>query len=134
VSETATVNQAKLSTGSIAILSFIGGAVLGAVVVALTTPRTGPQVREDLKALGRRAKDKVGEMGDQFGEAWTESSEHAGQSVADLKRGVHEAAEDLKRGLHEASEDLRRGVREAAAEFRTSDAPKAGVNNGARLT
>ena len=129
------MNEQKMSSGTIGLLSFLGGAVIGAVAVALTTPRTGPQVREDLKALGRCAKDKVDEMGSQAVEVWKESKYRTGQSVGDLKRGVHEATEDLKRGLHEASEDLKRGLQEAAADLRNgSGAPIPGVNHGARLT
>jgi gas vesicle protein len=125
------MNQGNNSPVNIALLSFLGGAVLGALVVALTTPKSGPEVREDLLALGRRAKGKVGAMGDQVEEVWTESKERADQTVTDLKRGVHEAADDFKRGLHEASDDLKRGLREAAADLRGSGAP-VGVGTDAK--
>jgi len=83
------MNQEKMSTLNVALLSLLGGAVLGAIVVALTTPKSGPQVREDLMALGRRAKNKAGELGDQAGEVWTETKDRTDQGMADLKRGVH---------------------------------------------
>jgi hypothetical protein len=106
--------------------------------VALTTPKSGPEVREDLKALGRRAKGKVGEMSDQVGEAWATSKDRAGQSRADLGRGMHDATEDFKRGLREATEDLRRGMHEAAADLRGGPGAPAGtsldVKNGISLT
>jgi len=121
-------NEQKMSSATIALLSFIGGAVIGAVAVALTTPKTGRQVRRDLKALGLRAKDHMDEMSDQIGDVWTESRERTGQSVADLRRGAQEAAADIKRGLADASEDLKRGMREAAADLRAPSAPSAGVN------
>jgi gas vesicle protein len=89
-------NQEGLSTRNAVLLSFVAGAALGALVVALTTPKSGPEVREDLKALGRRAKCKVDELGEKVGSVWAESKDRTGQAMADLKRGIHEAAEDLK--------------------------------------
>jgi gas vesicle protein len=38
------------------LLTFLVGAAAGAVAVALTTPKTGPQLRGGLKHFGRRAK------------------------------------------------------------------------------
>lgn len=121
------MNQEKMSTTNVALLCFFGGAMLGALVAALTTPKSGPQVREDLSALGRRALGKAEALGDQAEAVWNESMDRTNQSVADLKRGVHEAADDLKRGLHEASEDLKRSLHEAAADIR-------GAKNGVSLT
>lgn len=42
-----------------AFLTFLVGAAVGAVVVALTTSRTGPKVRRDLKNLARRSRARV---------------------------------------------------------------------------
>lgn len=50
------------SSRNLALLAFFAGAAVGAVVVALTTPRSGPQARKDLADLGRRFKDKVGDI------------------------------------------------------------------------
>jgi gas vesicle protein len=88
-------NEGMSNTSAI-MLSFVAGAALGALVVALTTPKSGPEVREDLKALGRKAKSKVGEMGEMVGEAWSETKDRTGHAMADLKRGMHEAAGDLR--------------------------------------
>ena len=44
--------------------SFLAGAAVGALVVALTTPKSGPELRGDLKDLARRAKRKVGDLTD----------------------------------------------------------------------
>ena len=38
---------------------FLLGAAVGAVAVALLTPKTGPELRADLKDLATQAKDKV---------------------------------------------------------------------------
>ena len=42
-----------------ALLAFLAGAAAGAVVVALTTPKSGPQLRSDLAGLGPRLKTKA---------------------------------------------------------------------------
>ncbi len=43
---------------------FLAGAALGALAVALTTPKTGPELRGDLKDLGIRMKDRLGRLKD----------------------------------------------------------------------
>lgn len=123
--------QAGLSSGVSALLWFAGGALLGAMTVALTTPRTGPQVRHKLRAFGRRARRKAGALGDQAGAVWTETVERTGLSAADLKRGLHEAAEDFKRGLREASQDLRHGAQAAAADLHAG-APVDNIHVGSK--
>lgn len=45
------------------IILFLVGAAVGAAVVALTTPKTGPELRSDLKDLGLRMKDRVRRAG-----------------------------------------------------------------------
>ncbi|MDR3669306.1 MAG: YtxH domain-containing protein [Holophaga sp.] len=132
------MSQEKMSSGNLAVLSFVGGALLGALVVALTTPKAGPEVREELKAFGRRAKGKVGQLGDQAETFLGEAKARADQSVADLRRGVQEAADDFKRGLHEASLDLKRSMQEAATDLQVGIASPAArsteTNNTVPLT
>jgi len=132
------MSQEKTSSTSLVLISFAGGALLGALAVALTTPRTGPEVREALKGMGRRAKDKAGELGDQAEAAWEESRFRTEASAADLKRAMHEAADDFKRGLHEASQDLIRGLHEAATDLRVGTATPAAqsteAHNGTPLS
>jgi gas vesicle protein len=45
------------------LLLFLLGAAAGAIVVALTTPKRGPELRADLKDLARRLKHKAHEAG-----------------------------------------------------------------------
>ena len=45
------------------LLFFLLGAAVGAAVVALTTPKTGNDLRADLRNLGERIRDKAGRMG-----------------------------------------------------------------------
>lgn len=45
-------------------LTFLAGAAVGAIVVALTTPKSGKEVREDLKGLGSRIRQRTKELVD----------------------------------------------------------------------
>lgn len=78
------------------VLTFIAGAALGAVVMALSTPKSGPELRGDLKDLARRAKKKVGEYADDASESLEDLKIRAAMAVDDLKRGVSDAANDLR--------------------------------------
>lgn len=78
------------------VLTFIAGAALGAVVMALSTPKSGPELRGDLKDLARRAKRKVGDYADDASEALEDLKDRAVLAVDDLKRGVSDAAADLR--------------------------------------
>ncbi len=83
------------STGPM-LLTFLAGATLGALVVALTTPKTGPELRGDLKDLARRAKRKAGDLADEAGLAWDDMKERTALATSDLKRGMTDAANDLR--------------------------------------
>lgn len=78
------------------LLTFLAGAAVGAVVVALTTPKSGPVLRGDLKALARRAKRKAGALADDASEAWDSLKERTALAASDLQRGVSDAANDLR--------------------------------------
>lgn len=45
------------------LLALIGGAALGAATVALTTPRTGREVRDRFRVLANRIRGRVGRHG-----------------------------------------------------------------------
>ncbi len=44
------------------LMFFLLGAAVGAVVVALTTPKKGSELRADLKDMGNRVRERVGRM------------------------------------------------------------------------
>ncbi|HLO66108.1 MAG TPA: YtxH domain-containing protein [Holophaga sp.] len=44
-------------------LFFLLGAAVGAAVVALTTPKSGPELRADIRDLGVRVKDRARKLG-----------------------------------------------------------------------
>jgi len=78
------------------LLTFLAGAAVGAVVVAFTTPKSGPELRGDLKNAAFRVKRRAGDLMDDACGAWDDMKDRAGLAAADLKRGVTDAASDLK--------------------------------------
>ena len=44
------------------LLVFLAGAAVGAALVALTTPKTGADLRGDLKDLGDKVKDRIARL------------------------------------------------------------------------
>jgi gas vesicle protein len=78
------------------LLTFLAGAAVGAVVVALTTPKSGPELRGDMKDLARRARRRAGLLADDACGAWDDMKERTSLAAADLKRGMADAADDLR--------------------------------------
>ena len=54
------MSEERGSTGTL--LLFLAGAAVGAAVVALTTPKTGAELRGDFKGLGNRLKDRASRL------------------------------------------------------------------------
>ena len=59
------MNEPNNNVGS-GLLLFLLGAAAGALVVALTTPTTGPERRADLKDLSAKARDKARRVANQI--------------------------------------------------------------------
>ncbi len=78
------------------LLTFLAGATIGALLVALTTPKTGPELRGDLKDLARRAKRKAGDLADEASLGWEDMKERTALAASDLRRGMTDAANDLR--------------------------------------
>ena len=78
------------------LLTFLAGAAAGAVVVALTTRKTGPQLRGDLKDLALRAKLKMGAIRQDASDACDTMGARTALAANDLKRGLTDAANDLR--------------------------------------
>lgn len=73
------------------LLTFLAGAAVGAVVVALTTPKSGAELRKDLKNAASRARRRTGDMLEEACGAWDELKDRAGLAVDDLKHGASSA-------------------------------------------
>ena len=78
------------------LLTFLAGAAVGAVVVALFTPKTGPELRGDLKDLTLRAKRKVEGLAEDASDTWDDLKDRTALAANDLKRGMTDAANDLR--------------------------------------
>ncbi len=63
-----------LSSGGL-VLTFLTGAAMGAALVALTTPKSGPEHRGDLKNMAQRAQQKAGFLAEEAVEAWNDLNE-----------------------------------------------------------
>lgn len=90
------MNESKSSSMGTILMTFLAGAAVGAVVVALTTPKTGPELRGDLKDLTLRAKRRAGQLADDASDTWDDLKGRTVLAAADLKRGVTDAANDLR--------------------------------------
>jgi gas vesicle protein len=78
------------------LLAFLAGAAAGAVLVALTTPKSGPDLRGDIKDLARRAKLRTRGMAHDASGAWQDLKERTLLAAADLRHGVADSVHDLK--------------------------------------
>jgi hypothetical protein len=65
--EDAIMRDNNASMGEALMLLF-AGAALGGLLVALNTPKTGPELREDLRGLGRKARRKAEGLAEDAGE------------------------------------------------------------------
>lgn len=78
------------------LLMFLAGAAVGAVVLALTTPKSGPELRGDIKDLARRAKRKSDELVVTASGAFDGLKGCSRQAAADLEHGMAESINDLR--------------------------------------
>ena len=76
--------------------SVLAGAALGALVVALTTPKTGPELRGDLKALAGRAKRKAVDLAEDAYESMDGMKDRTVLAVGDLKNVASDAVKELR--------------------------------------
>jgi gas vesicle protein len=71
------------------LMLFMAGAAIGGLLVALNTPKTGPELREDLQALGRKARRKAGDLAGDAEGAWDRlkgRANEAGEAAKDAMR------------------------------------------------
>ena len=69
---------------------FIAGAAIGGLLVALNTPKTGPELREELKGLGRKARNKAEDLAEDAEGAWDKLKGKAGETGAAMKQEMEE--------------------------------------------
>jgi gas vesicle protein len=72
------------------LMLFVAGAAIGGLLVALNTPKTGPELREDLKGLGRRARSKAEDLAGEAEGTWERLKAKAGETGEAVKREAEE--------------------------------------------
>jgi len=72
------------------LMMFVAGAAIGGLLVALNTPKTGPELREDLRALGRRARSKAEGLAEDAEGAWDRLKGKAGEAGEAVKQQVED--------------------------------------------
>ncbi len=75
--------------------SILVGAAFGGVLVALTTPKTGPELRGDLKDIACRALGKAGALAGDVCVTPNSLKEPILISACELKRTANDVANDL---------------------------------------
>lgn len=65
------------------LLLFLVGAAAGAVLVALTTPKSGPDLRADIKGLAGKLKSKIREAGIAICPVCGQAGEHEHEPESD---------------------------------------------------
>lgn len=89
-------NESNVSGYAGILLAFLGGAAVGAAVVALTTRKTGPERIAELKALSELAQAKATALAQGASDAWDTTKERTALASNDIKRGFSDAATDLR--------------------------------------
>jgi len=101
-----------------ALFAFLAGLATGGIVVALTTPRSGPELRRDITRQGRKLKGRIADllergeatledyaddlrstgkdMGDRASRAMEDARETASRLGSDLGRGAERVSKDIK--------------------------------------
>jgi gas vesicle protein len=97
-----------------AVTFFLIGLGAGALAALLLAPKSGKQLRRDIKRGYEDAKDAVGEWADEAAEKVKDRVRDAGERVRDVAgRGIDAAsdlADDLRDTAREKTEPIRRAI------------------------
>lgn len=93
-----------------ALFAFLAGLATGGIIVALTTPRSGPELRRDMARQGRRLRGRLNEMldrGEDYLDACAEDlGDRAGKAAEDARDAASRVGRDLSRGAERVGQDL----------------------------
>ncbi len=90
------MNLDNLYSHKSTLFAFLAGAAVGAVVIALTTPKKGADLRKDLTGIGRRAKGGLDAAAQQGAKALDDLAKGTACAHSELKRSMDAAARDLQ--------------------------------------
>jgi gas vesicle protein len=80
------MQESNTSSIGESLMLFVAGAAIGGLLVALNTPKTGPELREDLKGLGRKARRKAEGLAEDAEGAWDRLKDRASEAGESLKK------------------------------------------------
>lgn len=115
------MNQELSSSPGNTLLTFLAGAAVGGVVVALTTPKRGSDLRKDLSRFAGKAKDQVHDWADAASGA-VEGMTAPGQvkgKAEDMGGRAQEAWKDVKKTASNAGSEVKEGLSLAGKDLRT---------------
>ncbi|MGA2082541.1 MAG: YtxH domain-containing protein [Holophaga sp.] len=78
------------------LLTFIAGVAVGAVIAVLATPKSGPEMRGDLKDAAARARRKAADLAKNASAVLDDLKERSRLAAAELKRGIADSVTHLK--------------------------------------
>lgn len=124
------MNHEPSSRPGTTLLTFLAGAAVGGVVVALTTPKRGSDFRKDIRRFGGKAKDHLNDWVDSAsgavegimatGKETAETATRQGKVKAEEMAGKAEDAwKDVKKSASSAGSDLKEGLSAAGRDLRT---------------
>jgi gas vesicle protein len=88
------------------LLTFLSGVAIGAVITALVTPKSGPELRGDLKDAAARAKLKAEALAREASVTWDDLKGRTRLAAADFKRGLAASVNDLKQPVEAREEPV----------------------------
>lgn len=115
------MNHEPSSSPGNTLLTFLAGAAVGGVVVALTTPKRGSDLRKDLSRFAGKAKDHVHDWADSASgavEGMTATGQGSGKAE-EMAGKAQDAWKDVKKTASNAGSELKEGLTAAGRELRT---------------
>lgn len=89
------MNENNAPTVVPVLLTFLAGAAIGAIVVALTTPKSGPRLRKELGDLARCGEDKAEDVAEHLPGTRKASKKQGGLAPGDFKHTRNVSVDDL---------------------------------------
>lgn len=124
------MNHEPSSNPGNALMTFLAGAAIGGVVVALTTPKRGSDLRKDIRRFGGKAKDHLSDWVDSasgavegiitHGKETAEAATRQGKGKAeDMAGKAEDAWKDVKKSASSAGSELKDGLSAVGRDLRT---------------
>jgi gas vesicle protein len=98
------------SSAMVGALMLVAGGIIGAGVALLFAPQSGKKTRRDIVRYSKRAKNRAGEVVDDFADSISDMVDAVGEKASDiLDRGkdlAYEAKKDVLKAIEEGQTKL----------------------------